>query len=463
MSSSDRAPITRSSPSSPASAAEPARQGTSARAAPNTGLWRAYRGRVRGWILLLLCLMYFMTYVDRVNISTAAPFIRSELHLSNTQLGLVLSAFAIPYAFFQIFGGWLADRFGPRKLLTIVGVVWALATVGTGFATGLVTLFAARLALGFGEGAAFPGATHAMSRWLPADQRGFGQGVVHSFSRIGNAIAPVAVAAIIAASNWRVSFWFLGAVSLLWGLVWLRSYRDRPADHPRMTDAELSELTVRQRADKRPPVPWLPLLRRILPVTFVDFTYGWMLWVYLTWIPSFFAGAYHLRLSKFALFTTLVLLAGVVGDSAGGLLSDWLLRRTGNLRFARRTVLVVGLFGSFAFVMPTLFVHRLTLVTICLAVAFFFLELTNAVLWAIPMDVAPEHAGTAGGLMNTGFGIAGIVSPVTFGLLLDQTHNWVVPFMVSAGLLAVGGFTSLALKPERTLPVRDVPANAEKA
>lgn len=426
------------------------------------GLLRAYRRRVRGSILLLLCAMYFITYVDRVSISTAAPFIRDELHLSNTQLGLVLSAFAIPYAFFQVFGGLLADRFGPRRLLFAVGVIWGLSTLFTGFATGLVTLFAARLALGFGEGAAFPGATQAMSRWLPADQRGFGQGITHSFARLGNAVAPLAIAGIIAVWGWRASFWVLGAISLAWAALWIWSYRDRPSDHPKMTDEELSELTEQQRADDRPPVPWGPLLRRILPVTFVDFTYGWMLWVYLTWIPSFFAGSYGLQLEKFALFTTLVLLGGVVGDTLGGVLSDSLLRRTGSLRIARRLVLVGGLLGSFVFIVPTLFVHQLGLVTVCLGLAFFFLELTNPVLWSIPMDLAPDHAGTAGGLMNTGFGIAGILSPAIFGLLVDQTGSWVVPFAVSAGLLVVGALAALRIDPENKLPTRDVADSKEQ-
>jgi MFS family permease len=176
----------------------------------------AYRGKVRGKVLMMLCAMYFITYVDRVNISTAAPFVKADLGLSNTQFGLVMSAFAVPYAFFQIFGGLLADKFGPRKLLTVVGIVWALATVLTGFAAGMATLFAARLALGFGEGAAFPGATQVMGRWLPVDQRGFGQGITHAFARLGNAVAPLAVAGIIALWNWRAAFWVLGAISLIW-------------------------------------------------------------------------------------------------------------------------------------------------------------------------------------------------------------------------------------------------------
>ena len=416
---------------------------------------RSLAGRVRGKILFLLCGMYFITYVDRVNISTAAPFIQDDLHLSNTQLGLALSAFAIPYAFFQIIGGLIGDRFGPRKVLTAVGLLWALMTAATGCAVNLATLFAARLGLGFGEGASFPTATGAMARWMPADRRGLAQGITHSASRLGNAITPLAVAGIIATLGWRESFWIVGAISLLWVGAWYWYFRDNPAKHPNMTEEELAELPPEQLHETRPPVPWKSLFRRILPVTFVDFCYGWSLWVYLTWIPSFFKGNYGLDLKKFALFTSLVLLAGVIGDSVGGILSDWLYRTRGNLKFARRFNLVLGLLGSFAFTVPTLFIHNIAVAAVCLALAFFFLELTNPVLWSIPMDIAPRHAGTAGGMMNTGFGIAGIASPFVFGLLLDRTGSWEVPFVVSAALLFIGAATSMVIDPTAKIGTTD--------
>ena len=407
---------------------------------------------MRTKVLVLLCLMYLITYMDRVNISTAAPFIKEDLGLDNTHLGLALAAFSIPYAFFQIFGGILGDKFGPRKVLFAVGVVWALATLFTGFAVGLVSLFAARLALGFGEGASFPTATSAMAKWLPLERRAFGQGITHAFARIGNAIAPLVVAGLIALWNWRLAFFVFGVISLLWAFAWVVLYRDRPADHPKMTEEELAELSTEQQRDARPPVPWKMLFARILPVTFVDFCYGWMLWVYLTWIPSFFHESYGLELNKFALFSALVLVGGVVGDTVGGVLSDYLLRRTGSLKVARRAVLVVGLLGSFVFILPTLFVHQLALTTVCLGVAFFLLELTNPVLWSIPMDIAPNHAGTAGGLMNTGFGIAGIVSPIIFGHLIDVTGSFVASFTLSAALLVIGGLAALGIDPTKRLP-----------
>jgi MFS family permease len=128
-------------------------------------------------VLFLLCLMYFITYVDRVNIATAGPLIKQELNLNNTELGLIFSVFAYPYALFQVIGGSVGDKFGARRALFVCGLIWATATILTGFTAGLATLLAARILLGFGEGATFPVATRAMQNWTPASKRAFAQGI----------------------------------------------------------------------------------------------------------------------------------------------------------------------------------------------------------------------------------------------------------------------------------------------
>src|ERR1700716_1805555 len=141
-------------------------------------------------VLFLLCVMYLITYIDRVNISTAAAVIKTEFGLSNTQLGLIFSAFAYPYAIFQIIGGWVGDRFGPRRTLFACGLIWAVATVLTGFTAGIVSLFLCRVLLGFGEGATFPTATRAMQYWTPAGRRGLAHGAAPSLARLRHAPAP---------------------------------------------------------------------------------------------------------------------------------------------------------------------------------------------------------------------------------------------------------------------------------
>ena len=191
-------------------------------------------------VLALLCAMYFLYFVDRVSISTAAPLIKADLKISNTQLGLAFSAFAIPYALFQLIGGWIGDRLGPRVTLAICCALVGVSTALTGAVTGIATLILLRLALGFGEGAGFPTATRAMASWTPQSNWGFAQGIVHSFARIGNAVTPPIMAGLLLFSPWRGTFVMLGAVSLLWPVAWLWYFRNDPlAEHSAMTPAIL--------------------------------------------------------------------------------------------------------------------------------------------------------------------------------------------------------------------------------
>jgi sugar phosphate permease len=309
------------------------------------------RGRLFGAgniVLLIICLMYLVTYIDRVNIATAGPSIQKELGLSNKDFGWAISAFAYPYAFFQIAGGWVGDKLGARWTLVICGSIWSAATILIGYVDGLMALFAARLLLGIGEGAAFPTATRALSAWMPAGSRGWAQGITHSFARFGNAITPPLFAALIAMYSWRLAFIIVGAASFLWVALWWWYFRDDPKTHKGMTPQELALLPQVKPRLKGEAMPWSRLFKRMLPVTLTDFCYGWTLWVYISWMPSFFMHDYQLDLKKAALFSAGVLFAGVVGDTVGGLLSDAILKRTGNVGLARVSVIVLGFLGCFA-------------------------------------------------------------------------------------------------------------------
>ena len=401
-----------------------------------------------GAVLALLCALYLILFVVRVSLSTVAPLMKADLGLTNTHLGLAFSAFAIPYAVFQLIGGWIGDRFGVRRTLSVGCAIVCAATILTGFVGGFASLFALRLALGFGEGAAFPTATRAMAAWTPAGRWGFAQGITHSFARIGNAVTPPLIAVMLLFVNWRATFVILGVGSLLWLVVWMWFFRDDPRQHPGITAAELATLPAHTSRESRRVVPWLRLARRILPVTIVDFCYGWTLWLFLSWIPAFFFENYHLNLQSSAMFSAGVLFAGVVGDTVGGVVSDRLLRRTGSVLIARRNVLVVGFLGAFVFLIPVILVHDLTVATVCLSLAFFFAELIVAPIWSITMDIAPRYAGSASGMMNFGFGVAGLISPASFGYLVDLTKSWVLPFILSVVLLLVGAVLATRLRPD---------------
>lgn len=421
------------------------------------------RNQANRLVLLTICLMYLIFYVDRVNLSTAAPIMQKDLGLTATQLGIAFSAFAYPYAFFQIAGGWLGDRLGPRTTLLICSVIVAVSTIWTGLVGGLLGLFLARLCLGIGEGPAFPTATRALSNWMRPDQRGFAQGITHAFARFGNAATPPLIAALIVAFSWRDSFYVLGVASLLWGALWWFYFRDDPRKHSATTPEDLEGLPPATVAATRKNVPWGPLLRRIMPVTLTDFCYGWILWLYLNWLPSFFLHEFQLDLKKSALFAAGVFFAGVVGDTVGGIISDRILRKSGDVGKARISVIVVGFLGSFCFMLPIVFIHDLMTVAICLSMAFFFAELIVAPIWAIPMDITPEYSGSASGFMNFGFGMAGIISPVVFGYAIDVTGRWDVPFIGSLGVLLLGALLALRCKPgERFVDVRDNPVITAK-
>ena len=409
-------------------------------------------GATRG-VLALLCLMYFITYIDRVNVSTAAESFKVELGLSNTQVGFVFSAFAYPYLAFQVFGGWLSDRFGARRTLTVCALIWAGATIATGFSGGLVSLIIARFFLGFGEGATFPTATRAMANWTAPEDRGWAQGITHAFSRLGNTITPPLVALLIGLISWRGSFFVLGAASFLWVVVWLMYFRDDPRAHPAITAAELERLPPYGAQKQTRKVPWGALIARMAPVTIVYFCYGWTLWLFLSWIPSYFLHSYNMKLSSSALFASSVFAAGVLGDSLGGWLSDRILRKTGSVTRARRNMVVLGMIGALCSMLPMLFIHDLTVSVLCLSSGFFFAELTIGPMWAIPMDIAPEYSGTASGIMNTGSALAAIVSPVIGGWMIDRTGNWDLPFLCSMMLMLAGAGLAFTMHPEKRFTV----------
>jgi MFS family permease len=290
-----------------------------------------------------------------------------------------------------------------------------------------------------------------MQSWTAVGRRGFAQGLTHAFARLGNAITPPIVAWLIVTIAWRGSFIVLGCCSLVWVVTWLWYFRDVPAEHAAITREELEVLPNHGAPAKvsRPKVPWAALTRRMAPVTIVYFCYGWTLWLYLTWLPSYFLHEYSFDLRKSALFTSAVFFAGVVGDYFGGEISDRILHRTGDLQQARRNVVMIGFLGSFVCLVPVFLTHDLVSIIVSLGGAFFFAEIVIGPMWSIPMDIAGKFSGTAAGMMNTGSALAAILSPIAFGYIIDATGNWQLPFAGSLGFLLLGALLAPTMHPER--------------
>lgn len=428
---------------------------------------RVQRTHVQKYVLALLCAMSFILYLDRVNLAAAAGPIKAELGLSNTTLGVAFSAFGYTYAIFQIIGGWLADRMGARRTLFVCGSIWVVATIATGMVGGLASLCAARLLLGIGEGAALPAQARAIANWFQMKDRGFVQGITHSSSRLGNAVAPTLIALLATLYSWRLSFVIVGVLTAAWIVAWVWYYRDDPRDHRRINEAEIALLPAAGASQSKGATPWRRILNRMSPSIFVYFCQVWSNTLFFSWVPLFFLHGYGLNLKESAIFSSGVFLAGVVGDVTGGLLSDRVLKRTGSLKLARQGVIAFSLLGAFAFMVPVMLSRDLTVATTCLSGAFFMLELTVGPIWAVPMDVAPLHAGTASGMLNTGAALATIISPVVFGVVIDATGNWSLPFVGSLLFLLIGALMTLKIRPDRSIDeyrvTNDVHANAPAA
>jgi MFS family permease len=407
-------------------------------------------------VFLLLCVMAFIMYVDRTNISVAAPILKSELHLTNTQLGLVFSAFATAYSCCGVPGAWLSDRFGARRLLTLSGLIWSVATIGTGLVWGLASLVVARLLVGAGEAPIYATAVRVISNWIPEYRRGLALGVMHGCGRLANALAPLIVTGLIVSLTWRASFVVLGVITILFFGFLYAWFRDEPRAHPAISESELAVLGRSSgkitQGRTLEPIVWPDLLRRVWPASAACFAHGWMLWFFLNWVPSYFSTRYGMKIEASAAFSTLVLLGGTLGTMAGGVLSDWHFRKTRNRLRARRDIIIFGFLSSIVGLVPLLLSDNLLVNASGLGVAFFLSELADSPLWLVGAEVAPQHAGTSSALTFAGMAVAGAVSPPIVGKLLDVTGgDWSIAFMASIAVMILGPVFSLFIRLDPSL------------
>jgi MFS family permease len=416
-------------------------------------------GRATRNFLLILCAMHVMLFVDRVNLAAAAETIKEDLHLTNLQLGVAFSAFNYAYAPFQLVGGWIADRYGSRLTLTVCAFAWAVTTMATGAVGGLLTLFAVRFCLGMGEGATLPAATRALSKWTSESTRGFGMGLTHAAGRIGAGVTAPIVAFLITVMSWRMIFVLLGIVSAVWSVWWLWYFRDEPSEHKSISEAELAQLaTGVQTARTSGPVPWRRLVPRMVPSMVTYFCMGWTGWLYVTWMPSLFSKNYGVDMKKSSLFYAATFLCAMVAEFVGGVLSDRLLARTGRKSIARSWLVTICLLLALTALIPAILVHDLIPGVISFTLALFFLDTAITPMWIASMDIAPDYAGSASALMNAAGAVAGILSPVAFGFILDRTGSWTSPFAVSMALMLLGSITAFWIRPDDQLEGGAVPA-----
>ena len=407
---------------------------------PTTTLKRATR--VRHVVLGLTVAVYMITYMDRTAISSAVPSIRKEFGFSLVTMGWVLASFRWAYALCQIPGGWLGDRFGPRRALTLIVTWWSAFTALTAAAWSAGTMIAIRTIFGVGEAGAFPIATRSLSRWMLPSERGYAQGITHAGSRLGAALTPPVVVFLITAYGWRTPFVAFGALGILWSLVWFWYYRDSPEEHRSVNLAERNLIHSASGGPRKrvgSSVPWKLIFSSgtLWALCAMYFCYQYALAVYLDWFPTYLKDHRGFTLKEMGFYASLPLFAGVVGDLAGGWVSDILLRKGGSVTHARRLVGVTGfLIAAIGIIPATLTTDPKTCVAFsCLA--FGGLELTVGVSWAIPLDIAGDFAGSAAALMNSVGNIGAAISPAVLAYLVTG-YGWNVPFLVASAMCVVG-------------------------
>jgi MFS family permease len=407
---------------------------------------------IRYRVLSLTFLVAFVMYMDRVCMGTAAPAIMREFQIDKITMGWTVSAFNWAYAIFQIPGGWMADRFGPRIILGVALAWWSLFTAATGATFDVRSLTAARFLFGMGEAAAFPASSRAVVQWLPADLRAFGQGVQHSGSRLGAAIAPALVVVLLARTTWRSVFYIFGSVGAALSLVWFWYYRDRPQEHPKVNAQELN--LIGQPADvskKTLRVPWRRIVRSrdLWFLSSMYFCYGWVLWMYLFWLPTYLVEARHFSQLRMGLGASLPLLAAALTNVAGGWISDKLTRRWNDLRRGRVTVSMIG-FGIAALgLIPGVLAKDAVTGVLCLTVALAGLELTVAVSWAIALDIGGDYSGSVSAVMNTFGNLGGALSAVVIGYLATRL-GWNWPFLVASAMCLMATLLATQVNPNRS-------------
>jgi sugar phosphate permease len=405
--------------------------------------------KTRWLVLLLISLMYMITYMDRTGISIAAPGMAREFNLSPTAIGIVFSVFLWAYAIGQIPLGSLADRLGPRFVLLIIVPFWSVMTAMTAIAGGIASLIVIRFVFGLAEAGAFPTATRAMQLWFPKAERGIVHGVTHSFSRFAVAIVPFLAVSIMVAFGWRWIFYVFGVAGLLWSVAFYLLYRNLPEEHPKVNRAELTHIRGSDPSGEIRPVelhqhltpPWRTIFRSAnmwyIAAGYCCFYYG--TYFFMTWFPTYLLEYRHLSLKAVGVFASLPLLAGMVGDVVGGTLTDTVYRRTGKLKFARRIVAAPAMLVSGVCLIPAAMAHSAGTAILCLTASLFFLELVISPAWAVPMDVGGEYSGTVSGIMNMAGSLAASLSPIIFGALV-QRGFWITPFFITAGVLLAGAF-----------------------
>jgi len=404
-------------------------------------------------------LLAVLLYVDRICISAAKDGITHDLGLTDKQFGWVLSAFALGYALFQTPSGLLADKFGPRSILTGVVALWSVFTGLTGWMANYVSMLVVRFLFGAGEAGGYPCMARAVYSWVPMKERGLVTGINFSGGRIGGAIALVLIPWMIQSMGWRNMFHVLMGVGVVWAVAWYLWFRNEPANHPTISKEELDYITA-NRQQSAPGVSKMPVSVMLgsgnmwLAMTQYfcsNFTFFFM----LSWLFPYLKKAYSLDAVTAGWYAASTFIAGAIGNIVSGRVID-LIYRSGKWRLSRQLPAMIGFALAAVGVVIGAQMDTVGWAVLWLSVAVFGADMTLAPSWAFCTDIGKKHAGTVSGTMNMAGNIGSFVTTLAFPYLLDWTGSHTTFFYVAAGLNVLAVLLWAAMKPEQ--PLNDQPA-----
>ena len=379
-------------------------------------------------VLSLLVALSMITYLDRVCIAIAGPRMQAELGISPERWGWVLGAFVLAYGVFEIPSGALGDRIGQRKVLTRIVIWWSVFTCLTGTVSSYLALLAVRLLFGAGEAGAFPNMSGSIARWFPPTEQAQAQGAVWAASRAGGMLAPWLIVPILASLGWRAAFWICGALGLIWAAIWSAWCRD---DAGPVSSGSASATTSASLG-----VPWSRLFRapQLWVLMAMYWCYVWGSMFYLTWFPTYLINGRGLSEEEVGIYAASPFVVGVLGNLAGGHLSDRLARRYG-LGPGRRLVGAASLTIAAALILASALTPGKAAAIVLLSLGFGAMDCMLPSAWAICLDLGKEHSGAVSGAMNSAGQAGGLACSVLFGYLVRASGSYDAPLFVIAAMV----------------------------